>query len=167
MRTRIFISLFGLVFCSVSCEEYIGIGADDIDGSILGTWHRTDEIPSGSSAADFRYFDIISTYTFNLDATYSNKSDYYGFKDENPTEIIGQSETIGTFNIKGDSIFIISRQNTSWEKGFKPVPETIEYNENIGYGSRFEVVDKTLTLYFISYPADAPVATQMSYKRVD
>ena len=168
MKGMLFFIFMGLFLSLCSCDKPIAGAIDVLDDGIIGKWLRTDVIPSGGlRGEDLRYFDIISAYTFNSDYTYSNKSDFYGFKDEYPDEIIGQSETIGTYQIKGDSIFIYAKQNTAWEKGFKPEPETIEYEDSIAYGSRFEIVGRTLTLYYISYPADAPVPTQMSYERAN
>lgn len=167
MRIRFSPGFLCSILLLLSCEQYTGGSADDFESDIIGTWGHTDNFPSGLSEADFRFFDMVFTYTFNSDATYSHNIDFYGFKDENPDEIIGQSETVGTFEVREDSIFISARKNTSWEKGFNPEATTTVYPENEGYGSRFEITDKTLTLYYISYPADAPLLTQMSYQRID
>jgi hypothetical protein len=167
MSIRFLLWFLGFTLGLAGCDTYTGAPVDDLESEVIGTWSRTDVIPSGRTEADFRYFDTVFAYTFNSDDTYSNTIDFYGFKDENPDEIIGQSETIGTFQVKGDSIFISAKQNTSWEKRFKPEPVMTQYEENEVYGSRFEIVENTLTLYYISYPADAPVPTQMSYERVN
>jgi len=157
--------IFACIFVLYSCDN-LGVGNYQ-EEDLIGLWQRVDEIPSGRSEADFRYSDMESTYVFNDDNTYSYKVNTYGFKDENPDEIIGQSENLGTFSVKGDSIFLKDLQNTSWEKNFNPEPDTIYFEDLESYGSRFEIKDNVLTLYYISYPADTPIQTQMSYKRVD
>jgi len=165
MITKNIVGIMACIAVLFSCDKVAEVNYQEED--LIGVWQRTDVIPSGLSEADFRYFDMELNYTFNSDGTYSYKVNFYGFKDENPDEIIGQSENLGTFEIKGDSLFIKDLQNTSWEKGFNPEPDTTYFENAASYGSRFEVKEDVLTLYYISYPADAPVKTQMSYERVD
>lgn len=158
---RIFAMLL-LVGLFLSCEK-----TDSVSGDVLiGTWQLTESIASGRTAADFRYFTMESTFRFERDAKYSYTVDFYGFEDENPNEIIGSSERIGTFEVQGDRIFFKDIETTSWEKGFNPTPQTTTLNGQ-AYGNRFEIAENVLTLFYISYPADAPVPTQMSYKRVE
>ncbi|WP_281540688.1 hypothetical protein [Maribacter aestuarii] len=164
MRIILFISVFSISL--ISCEKEDNVVANFSGKALVGTWSRVDEIPSGLSEADFRYFDMKTTQIFRIDGSHSYKVDFYGFKDENPNEIIGQTENTGSFEVKSDSVFIRAFENTSWESGFSSEPTTTILTGET-YGSRFEINGKTLTLFYISYPADAPVAKQMSYQRVD
>lgn len=133
--------------------------------ALLGSWRHIEKIPRDHSEADFRYFDIEWTYKFNSDASYSHLINFYGFDDEDPDEIIRQSETFGTYEVKRDSVFIQAKVITSWEKGFNPEPTTMTLSGE-AYGSRFKITDDSLSLFYLSYPADVPVQTQMDYKRV-
>ncbi len=164
MRNLLFICM--VVVALVSCEKEDSVVANFGSEALVGTWSRVDEIPSGPSQSDFRYFDMKTSQIFRIDGSHTYKVDFYGFKNENPNEIIGQTKNTGTFDVRSDSIFIKALENTSWERGFRPEPETITLNGE-PYGSRFEIKGKTLTLFYISYPADTPVATEMSYRRVD
>ncbi|MDC6406767.1 MULTISPECIES: hypothetical protein [Maribacter] len=166
MKNSFLPGLFFVLILSISCEKEDGINAELRGSAIIGTWNRFDEIPSGGIREEYRYFDVETLHTFELDGTYTYKVNYYGFKDENPNELMGQSENKGTFEVNNDSVFIRVFENTSWEKGFKPKPETILLNGE-AYGNRFTIKNETLTLYYISYPADAPVQTQMSFKRLE
>ncbi|ASV31427.1 hypothetical protein [Maribacter cobaltidurans] len=166
MKNTILLTFIFLLFTSISCEKEDGITSELRGNAIIGTWNHIDEIPSGGIREDYRYFDVETLHTFELDGTYTYKVNYYGFKDENPNELMGQSENKGTFEVNNDSVFMRVFENTSWEKGFKPKPETIPLNGE-AYGNRFTIKNETLTLYYISYPADAPVQTQMSFKRVE
>lgn len=74
-------------------------------------------------------------------------------------------KNMGTYEVIGDSVFMKAMVNTSWDKGFLPNPETIQLSGE-AYGNKFKIKDETLTLYYISYPADAPVSTQASYEKV-
>ncbi len=163
MKTvRIFIILaMGVI---LSCNS-------DNDGTIdliklSGTWNRVDEIPSGRTAEDFRYFDMETIYDFSPDQTFSFKVNFYGFKDTNPNEIVGQSINRGTFEVEGDSLFVKALTNLSWNSEYSPEPKTTLLDGRFD-GFRYEIKDNILTLYYVSYPADAPVATQIRYHRVD
>ena len=148
------------------CDDSDSLTKPYSDEDLIGSWVRIDRIPSGRSESDFRYFNIESTFKFRTDTYYSYTVDFYGFEDENPEEIIGSSVRKGTFEIVGDSLFFRDTETTSWEIGFRPEPETrILSGEK--YGSRFDILARTLTLSYISYPADAPVQTQMEYVRSD
>lgn len=158
-----------LVFNSCEKTESNEQGDDffplNAKSALLGSWKHIEKIPSGHSEADFRYFDVEWIYKFNSDASYSHLINFYGFDDEDPDEIIGQSETSGTYEIRRDSVFIKAMAITSWEKGFNPEPTTAKLSGEV-YGSRFKIIDDTLSLFYLSYPADAPVQTQMDYKKV-
>ena len=159
-----FIMVTSLLILS-SCHKENAVALDEYESEIVGSWSRTDVIPSGVSNTDLRYFDMITTYTFDADKQYSYKVEFYGFEDENPEEVMGSSENIGTYEVRGDSLFIKAEVNTSWEEGFQPNPHTIQLNGRV-YGNKFSIVADRLLLYYISYPADAPVPTQMGYDKV-
>ncbi|MEM9078066.1 MAG: hypothetical protein AAGC43_13560 [Bacteroidota bacterium] len=166
LSLRFIICAIGLICLFSSCDDSDSFTEPDSDEDLIGSWVRIDRIPSGRTESDFRYFNMESTYRFGTDAQFSFTVDLYGFEDENPDEIIGSSVRKGTFEIVGDSIFFRDTETTSWEIGFRPEPETrILSGER--YGSRFTILERTLTLSYLSYPADAPVQTQMEYVRSD
>ncbi len=164
MSFKYVIGIIGLICLFFSCEDSDSVSEPYSGEDLIGSWVRIDRIPSGRSESDFRYFNMESTYKFGGDSNYSYTVDFYGFEDDNPDEIIGSSLRKGTFEIVGDSIFFRDEQTTSWEKGFMPEPETRILNGE-KYGNKFAILDRTLTLSYISYPADAPVQTQMTYER--
>jgi len=166
MNTKNKMLILLLIGLFISCEKLDSVEVPNSNNQLIGKWLHTESIPSGLSDADFRYFDVEQIFKVNSDATYSQLVNFYGFEDEDPDEIIGQSETLGTYEIRADSVFLKGTKNTSWEKGFNPEPTTTTLNGE-AYGSRFEIIDDTLTLYYISYPADAPQQTQMSYTKAE
>ena len=166
MSFKFVIGSIGLICLFSSCEDPDSVSKPYSGEDLIGSWVRMDRIPSGRSESDFRYFNMESTYKFEGDFNYSYAVDFYGFEDDDPDEIIGSSLRIGTFEIVGDSIFFRDKQITSWEEGFRPEPETrILSGEK--YGNRFAILGRTLTLSYISHPADAPVQTHMEYERSD
>lgn len=154
-----------------SCEKGEGseqgddISLSNAKSALQGSWQQIEKIRSGLLEADFRYFDTEHIHKFDFDATYTSLVNIYGFDDDNPDEIIGQSETLGTYEFRGDSVFIKGKSQTSWDKNFNPKPTTILLTGE-AYGSRFKITDDTLTMFYISFPSDGPVQTQMSYKRM-
>lgn len=95
MRKRLFLGLLGSLLFLGSCEKEKVVSLDGLDGAIIGSWSKTDVIPSGRSEVDLRYFDMVTTYRFDLTKEYSYAVDFYGFKDENPEEIMGYSKKYG------------------------------------------------------------------------
>ncbi|MEM8765438.1 MAG: hypothetical protein AAGD88_16575 [Bacteroidota bacterium] len=166
MSFKSIIGLIGLICIFSSCDNSEPVPEPYSGEDLVGGWARIDRIPSGSSESDFRYFNMEITYEFEKDTNYSYTVDFYGFEDENPDEIMGSSVRKGTFEIVGDSIYFRDKETVSWEKGYRPEPETRILNGE-KYGSRFSIVGSTLTLHYISYPADAPVQTQMEFERFD
>ncbi len=114
----------GLICLFSSCSDSDSVSEPYSSEDLIGNWVRIDRIPSGRSESDFSYFNMESTYKFEADTNYSYTVDFYGFENDNPDEIIGSSLRKGTFEVVGDSIFFRDTETTSWEKGFRPGPET-------------------------------------------
>lgn len=149
-----------------SCEKGTDVSTVIRDSGLIGIWQHIEEIPSGGIKEDYRYFDMEALYTFEVDGTYTYKVNLYGFKDENPDELVGHFEDKGTFKVNNDSVFMTVFENTSWEREFRPEPETIEIKGE-AYRNRFTVENEILTMYYVSFPADAPIQTHMSFERVE
>ncbi|SEC74547.1 hypothetical protein SAMN05192540_3974 [Maribacter dokdonensis] len=164
MNFRIFLGITVLMILFFSCEKKDSELGIDLTDKFIGNWQLIQSIPSGRSELDTRYFISERNLRFETNGKYSHTGYNYGFDDENPNEIVGSTEIIGNFDIKGDSIFFRNKEITSWDKVFRPITQTT-FVEGQEYGNRFEIEDDVLTLYYISYPADAPIPTQISYKR--
>lgn len=166
MNFKVLTGIIGLICILYSCEDSESVSESHQNGELIGNWNRIDRIPSGRSESDFRYFNMESTYRFGTDDQFSYTVDFYGFEDENLDEIIGSSVRKVTFEIEGDSIFFRDLEVITWEEGFNPEPQTITLSGE-KYGNKFTILNRTLTLSYISYPADAPVHTEMEYQRKD
>ena len=64
MRIILFISVFSISL--ISCEKEDNVVANFSGKALVGTWSRVDEIPSGLSEADFRYFDMKNSKGITL-----------------------------------------------------------------------------------------------------
>ncbi|MGN7515763.1 MAG: hypothetical protein ACTHOM_15400 [Allomuricauda sp.] len=102
-----------------------------------------DLIGSWSSSNDQAEGKIVSTYTFNDNSTYLFRTDWFGFNGEPKTKLTEFSENSGAFEVERDSLFLGS------------------------FSSRYWIKEDVLYLEYITYPADAPVLTQMKYNRID
>lgn len=105
------------------------------------------------------------TYIFESDNTYIDKIDIFGLNDNSIGERTSWVLTTGQFKIKGDSLFLFAEERTSWEKEFNPVRQKERLNNNL-FQSKIKLTKNIMVLDYLSYPADAPVKTIMSYKKV-
>ena len=74
----------------------------------------------------------------------------------------------GTFLVRDDSIFMRTAVVRSWDRDFNggAVTTTLVGAPSIDGGARFEVRGQSLTLHFLSYPADAAVETTEVFARL-
>jgi len=133
-----FLGLF-ISFLIVSCNK-ADEPTQDFEPNLLGTWSETYEQEQGT---------IINNYTFKVNATFKRRIEWLGFNGAPKTELTDSSEYTGIFKVEGDSLFF---RNLEGEGGFD---------------SKFWIENNVLYLEYITYPADAPVLTQIQYKRID
>lgn len=138
---KVGIKSLGVLFVlALSCTSNDDVNEAGLAMDLMGSWDQMTEQEAGK---------IVFTYTFNEDSSYLYKVDFYGFNGKPKTERTDSSETSGTFEAEGDSLFF---KRPGYEGVFK---------------SKFWIEDNVLNLEYISYPADAPVLAQMEYQRVD
>ncbi|MEE1964482.1 hypothetical protein V1387_17470 [Allomuricauda taeanensis] len=140
MKKVILASIYFLFVLLASCNDNDDDHGESSMADLLGQWSDTYDQGDGKR---------ISSYTFMGDSTYEFRSDSYGFNGKPITELTGFSEVSGVFEVEGDSLILQAAQS---EGVFK---------------SKFWIKDDVLHLEYISYPADAPVLTQMEYDRID
>ncbi len=138
MRKGIF-GILALWFLVVSCSN-----EDDtreyFTSDLLGSW---------SQAYDQEQGIIIENYTFNENSRFERRIEWYGFNGAPKTELTESSENKGIFEVERDSLFFRNLEGKS------------------GFDSKFWIKNDALYLEYITYPADAPVLTQMKYERMD
>ncbi|VAW10420.1 hypothetical protein MNBD_BACTEROID03-2499 [hydrothermal vent metagenome] len=145
---------FCLVFLTlffISCEK------KDIKESLLGKWQRSDALQPGGL--------MRKAYIFEADGTYIDKIDFFGFNGNSIDELTSWILTTGKFKIESDSLFLFAEERTSWDKDFNSVQQKERLNNNL-FQSKIKVTKSTMVLDYLSYPADAPVQTRISYKKV-
>tara|TARA_R110002012_G_scaffold85005_1_gene212027 strand:- start:13872 stop:14285 length:414 start_codon:yes stop_codon:yes gene_type:complete len=132
---------FGLLalLLIVSCTKDDG-QSEGFPPDLLGSWSKTYEQEQGI---------IINNYTFNENSTFKRRIEWFGFNGAPKTELTESSEYTGTFEVEGDSLFFRNLEGQG------------------GFDSKFWIKNNVLHLEYITYPADAPVLTQMKYERID
>ena len=134
-----FFGLLALLFLAVSCTKE-DEGREGFAPNLLGSWSQTYEQEQGV---------VVNTYTFKVNSRFERRIDWFGFNGAPKTELTESSEYKGAFNVEGDSLFLRNLE----DKG--------------GLNSKFWIKGNILHLEYITYPADAPVLTQMKYERID
>ncbi|MBA4744624.1 MAG: hypothetical protein H2058_05155 [Muricauda sp.] len=130
---------FFIFLLIVSCNK-----ADEptqgFEPNLLGSWSKTYEQEQGI---------IINNYTFNVNSTFKRRIEWFGFNGAPKTELTESSEYTGTFEVEGDSLFFRNLEGQG------------------GFNSKFWIKNNVLHLEYITYPADAPVLTQIKYEKID
>ena len=151
MESKNYFYLVFFAFIVIACEKQYS------EENLIGKWQRSDSTdPNGL---------MRKTYIFESDNTYIDKIDIFGLNDNSIGERTSWVLTTGQFKIKGDSLFLFAEERTSWEKEFNPVRQKERLNNNL-FQSKIKLTKNIMVLDYLSYPADAPVKTIMSYKKV-
>jgi hypothetical protein len=91
-----------------------------------------------------------------------------------PGELVAYSRAEGGFVVRNDSRFTRANFIRTWDRDFNGGKESVSQVDYIlprpgqpdDSGAHFEVTEESLTLHYLSYPADAAVETAASYERV-
>jgi hypothetical protein len=86
-------------------------------------------------------------------------------------ELSAFSREEGLFRAEGDSLFMEAKRLVAWDRFYgadspERVYEPYPYGDAPLDGARLEFRGDRLALYYITYPADAPVPTTQEYARV-
>ena len=133
-----FFGLLALLLIA-SCTKDDG-QSEGFTPDLLGSWSETYEQEQGI---------IVENYTFNVNSRFERRIDWFGFNGAPKTELTESSEYTGTFEVEGDSLFFRNLEGQG------------------GFDSKFSIKNNVLHLEYITYPADAPVLTQIKYERID
>jgi hypothetical protein len=88
---------------------------------------------------------------------------------QRPNDLSAYSRTEGLFRVEGDRLHLSPTRLVTWD-GFYGLtsPERVERLNPEGSfvdNARFSIRLNRLTLYYLSYPADAPVETTRTFLR--
>jgi len=146
-----------------SCKNYddeLGSINNFTSNDLFGIW--TDTLKSGSSGT------TINVLTFNPNGTFVSSTNSYGvYSGQKSNNLSGYFEYYGNYVLSIKNIYFKSQQSISWDSftGGNPV-KTLK-DEVIFESCTYKISNDTLNISYISYPADAPIATNRQYKRTE
>jgi hypothetical protein len=100
----------------------------------------------------------------------SEARNYGSYPGQGPDDFSGYTRVEGTYRVDGDRLQFRPLRQVSWDLFYgqnSPVQVIEPYPYGTLFdGARFEIVAERLTLHYLSYPLDAPVATTLELSRI-
>jgi len=145
-----------ILFVMTGCEDAT---APTARGDLVGTWARAPE-----SLAPSGWYQVRMTFTPSGTFTADVRS--HGVYPGQPRdELSSYGRTEGTYRTEGDRLIVTPRRLVTWDRFYgSSTPEVVQDPyPYTGYldDMRYAIRERTLTLRYTSYPADAPVPTTM------
>jgi hypothetical protein len=151
MRRALLVACLGLV-TAAGCSETT---RPVVSSPVVGRWVRQENLqPMGR---------MTRLLVFRNDGTFSLATDMYGIY--GGTGLAAYTHTSGTYEIDGDRVICTATKEVTWDSFYgRTSPETVrQINSVVFPEARFKVAALTLTLDYLSYPADAPEPTTLSF----
>jgi hypothetical protein len=130
---------------------------------LTGHW-VSQRFSLGESASYEQHLTLSSLRRFASEAR-----NYGSYPGQGPEEFSGYSRVEGTYSVDGDRLQFHPQRLVWWDLFYgkdSPVQVVQPYPYGTLFdGNRFEIVDDRLTLRYLSYPFDAPVATTLELTR--
>ena len=109
------------------------------------------------------------TLSFAGDGTFQYTVNMYGiYGGTPPGQLAAFTIMKGTYTVDGDRVIMTATRQITWDSFYGPASQPIEHtvNQPLFDQAHFTVLSNALVLNYLSYPADAPVATTMAFIRV-
>ena len=108
------------------------------------------------------------TLTFDASGSYRSEIISYGLYNHSPDEISAYTYITGTWHARQDSLSVRTERMVWWDIFYGAgSPEHVMSYVGTAYDkARYTIDGDRLTLDYLSYPADAPVATTATFVRV-
>lgn len=154
MRLALSASCLGLALV-VGCSE----STQPPSSLIVGHWMTQETLhPMGH---------MTTILAFENDGTFSYATNMYGIY--GGTDLAAYTHITGTYEVAGDRVICIATREAAWDSFYGSTsPETVRQVNNVLFPeARFKVVFPVLTLDYLTYPADAPEPTTLSFLRTD
>ncbi|HKC79896.1 MAG TPA: hypothetical protein VKB91_01795, partial [Gemmatimonadaceae bacterium] len=94
----------------------------------------------------------------NSNFTYA-ANNYGVYSGESPGTLSGYTNISGTYQMDGDRLVLTANRIATWDAFYGGREKVEQVNSILFEQARFRIVENTLTLDYITYPADAPVPT--------
>ncbi|MBN2766124.1 MAG: hypothetical protein JXR27_07085 [Paludibacteraceae bacterium] len=154
--TRI-ISVLIISLGIASCSSDMYAEPELTNNEIYGLWTDTIKTTEG------RY---VYNLTFRPNGTFLSTTLGLGFYDkQEENEMSFYSDEQGNYVQSARNIYFLSKNTTEWDAFKNQPPVSNDTSKVIFESCSYEIIIDTLTLKYISYPADAPELTTRKYIR--
>jgi hypothetical protein len=143
--------------CAASCSN-----ATDSQATLVGDWVRQESLsPRGY---------LTTQLTFRADGTFTNAGRMFGcYPGQAANDLCAYTIVSGTFTTDDDRLAANVNRVVTWDRFYgTSSPETVENVNFTAFNeARFQIAGRTLTLHFLTYPADAPEPTTRIFLRAE
>jgi hypothetical protein len=108
------------------------------------------------------------TLSFADDGTFQYTGNTYGiYPGNNAGQLSAYTVTKGTYVVDGDRLTMIATRQITWDSFYGPDSQPVEQavNQSFFDQAHFTLINNALVLNYLTYPADAPVATTLAFFR--
>jgi hypothetical protein len=153
----IILSVFAVVSCSA---EFMDMEPIENESDIYGFW--TDTVmadPAGYS---------VNGLTFRANGSFVAFTKGYGmYQSQDSSQISYSFEDQGSYVLSARNIYFLSKRQVSWDFMTQNTPTDTIGDRQIFEACTYNITGDTLTLNYITYPADAPQVTVRKYIRIE
>lgn len=154
-----------LVFLVLSCQaedqnslkenfnsfEYAGL---------TGEWSYSMEMDS----QELLVYDLV----ISEDSTFIWKVSHVAYENQNVGDLLWWSEYSGAAEVRWPNSLILKSETNRWWEGSRDMTPITEASSRLIYEDcTYEIINNTLKLSYTTYPADAPVDTEMILTKVE
>jgi hypothetical protein len=140
------------------------VGDMAVPADLLGRWATPPEPNSGGS--------FVYSLEFGRDGRFVVEWRAFGmYPGQRAGDVSGYSRSYGAYRVDGDRLTMLVDRVVTWDRFYgadspetvtRPQPATAMYDDA---RFRVEAGGEALVLDYTSYPADAPVAARMTFRR--
>jgi hypothetical protein len=156
MNRASFVLYLAVVAGITSCTP-----STDSETSLIGNWSVRESLGPG-------YY--TTQLTFAGDGTFTDAVRNFGsYPGQSKDDLSSYTIMSGTYKVEGDQLQTNITHIAVWDRFYGAnSPETVQtVNTTVFDQTHFRIVGPMLTLDYVSYPADAPVPTTMTFVRVE
>ncbi len=127
-------------------------------GDPTGSWHAREALqPAGTMERILR---------FDPDGRYEHRTLDYGIYGQPASKLSAYVSETGHYTRTANQLVLQAEADTTWDSEFYPRPIIRDISAHPPFEARYELSGDELVLYYLSYPADAPVPTTMRLRRL-
>jgi hypothetical protein len=149
---RVFICAVALAWALSGCDDPMAT-----DSPLQGSWITTDTLqPQGF---------MRRTLSFGSGGAFAFRVQLYGMYDRS-NSLSAYIEQRGRFTVENDKLHFDVSEITTWDAFYRnSSPETSHVDYTLFDDCSFRLLEAELVLNYTSYPADAPEATVLQFRR--